>query len=130
MTKASLSPRRRRILDAATVVVADHGLRGLTHRAVDREAGLPEGSCSAYFRTRLTELKVDVQLNRRVAADELKGYDHVVVATDGLPLGAVPSAANVHDTRLFRHLLRLARVAARRGSAGESSSTRRPSAIS
>jgi transposase len=33
---------------------------------------------------------------------------HVVVATDGLPLGAVPSAANVHDTRLFRHLLRLA----------------------
>ena len=33
---------------------------------------------------------------------------HVVVATDGLPLGAVPSAANVHDTRLFPHLLRLA----------------------
>ena len=36
---------------------------------------------------------------------------HLVVATDGLPLGAVPSAANVHDTRLFRHLLRLAQVA-------------------
>ena len=35
---------------------------------------------------------------------------HVVVATDGMPLGAVPSAANVHDTRLFRHLLRLAQV--------------------
>ena len=35
---------------------------------------------------------------------------HVVVATDGLPLGAVPSAANVHDTRLFPHLLRLAQV--------------------
>ena len=34
-----------------------------------------------------------------------------VVATDGLPLGAVPSAANVHDTRLFRPLLRLAQVA-------------------
>src|SRR3954463_16287713 len=33
---------------------------------------------------------------------------HVVVATDGIPLGAVPSAANVHDTRLFRHLLHLA----------------------
>src|SRR5919204_2612440 len=33
---------------------------------------------------------------------------HVVVATDGLPLGAVPSAANVHDTRRFPHLLRLA----------------------
>jgi hypothetical protein len=36
---------------------------------------------------------------------------HVAVATDGLPLGAVPSAAYVHDTRLFRHLLRLAQVA-------------------
>jgi len=35
---------------------------------------------------------------------------HVVVSTDGLPLGAVPSAANVHDTRLFRHLLHLAQV--------------------
>src|SRR3954466_7302705 len=35
---------------------------------------------------------------------------HVVVATDGLPLGAVPSAANVHDTRLFPHLLHLAQA--------------------
>src|SRR3954469_15082931 len=35
---------------------------------------------------------------------------HMVVATDGIPLGAVPSAANVHDTRLFSHLLRLAQV--------------------
>ena len=36
---------------AATHVVAELGLRGLTHRAVDREAGLSEGSCSAYYRT-------------------------------------------------------------------------------
>mgnify|MGYP000293517988 CR=1 FL=1 len=36
---------------------------------------------------------------------------HLVVATDGLPLGAVSSAANVHDTRLLRHLLRPAQVA-------------------
>jgi Transposase DDE domain len=33
-----------------------------------------------------------------------------VVATDGTPLGVVASAANVHDTRLFPHLLRLAQV--------------------
>ena len=32
------------------------GLRGLTHRAVDAEAGLPEGSCSAYMRTRVALL--------------------------------------------------------------------------
>jgi hypothetical protein len=35
---------------------------------------------------------------------------HVVVSTEGIPLAAVPSAANVHDTRLFPHLLRLAQI--------------------
>lgn len=37
-------------------MVAEQGLRGLTHRAVDREAGLPEGTCSVYYRTRLALL--------------------------------------------------------------------------
>ena len=50
--REELSPRRREILAAATTVLAQQGNRGLTHRAVDREAGLPEGSSSAYFRTR------------------------------------------------------------------------------
>ncbi len=49
---SSASPRRRQLLDAALHVIADEGLRGLTHRAVDRRAGLPEGTCSAYLRTR------------------------------------------------------------------------------
>lgn len=49
---AELSPRRRQLMTAATVVVAEQGLKGLTHRAVDRQAGLSEGSCSAYYRTR------------------------------------------------------------------------------
>lgn len=51
-TPAGLSPRRRQLLDAAVEVVAEQGLRGLTHRAVDRRAGVAEGSVSAYFRTR------------------------------------------------------------------------------
>jgi len=46
------TPRRQQLLEAALHVIADEGLKGLTHRAVDRRAGLPEGSCSAYFRTR------------------------------------------------------------------------------
>jgi DNA-binding transcriptional regulator YbjK len=63
-----LSPRRRQLLDAALHVIADEGLRGLTHRAVDRRAGLPEGTCSAYLRTRhalqaaLTEYVADALL--------------------------------------------------------------------
>lgn len=36
---------------------------------------------------------------------------HLVIASDGLPLGAVASAANVHDTRMFPEWLRLALVA-------------------
>ena len=48
----ALSPRRRQLVEAALHVVAEHGLRGLTHRAVDRRAGLPQGSCSAYLPTR------------------------------------------------------------------------------
>ncbi|MFC7493898.1 MULTISPECIES: TetR/AcrR family transcriptional regulator [unclassified Nocardioides] len=63
-----LSPRRRELLDAALHVIADEGLKGLTHRAVDRRAGLAEGSCSAYWRTRsalqaaLTEYVADALL--------------------------------------------------------------------
>lgn len=52
MSVSTLTPRRRTILDAATQVIDDQGLRGLTHRSVDRAAGLPEGTTSAYFRTR------------------------------------------------------------------------------
>lgn len=58
---AVLSPRRQELVDAAVRVVARSGLRGLTHRAVDAEAGLPEGSASAYLRTRLALLTALVE---------------------------------------------------------------------
>ena len=48
--------RQEQLLAAAARVVARGGLRALTHRAVDAEAGLPEGSCSAYMRTRVALL--------------------------------------------------------------------------
>jgi AcrR family transcriptional regulator len=50
-------PRRDRLCDAAISLIARSGLRGLTHRAVDQTAGVPEGSTSYYFRTRLALLK-------------------------------------------------------------------------
>jgi DNA-binding transcriptional regulator YbjK len=62
--------RRRELLDAALQVVADEGLRGLTHRAVDRRAGLPEGTCSAYLRTKqLLLLAVAEHVAATLAAD-------------------------------------------------------------
>ncbi|MGV0759005.1 TetR family transcriptional regulator [Tistrella mobilis] len=41
--------RRRAILDATIGLLGTRGLEGVTHRAVDEAAGLPQGSCSYYF---------------------------------------------------------------------------------
>lgn len=44
--------RREVLLEAAITVVAEQGMRGLTHRAVEAQAGLPHGSTTYYFGTR------------------------------------------------------------------------------
>lgn len=44
--------RRRALADAGLTVLADEGARGLTHRAVDRAAGVPLGTASNYFSSR------------------------------------------------------------------------------
>lgn len=59
--------RRDAIADAAIHLVATRGLRGLTHRAVDTEAGLPPGSTSYYLRTRNALLTACV--NRMLTRD-------------------------------------------------------------
>ncbi|MFF3652676.1 TetR/AcrR family transcriptional regulator [Streptomyces sp. NPDC002181] len=46
------SNRRTFLADSAIDVLADEGIRGLTHRAVDRKAAMPPGTTSAYYRTR------------------------------------------------------------------------------
>ncbi|MBC2876395.1 MULTISPECIES: TetR/AcrR family transcriptional regulator [Streptomyces] len=60
--------RRILIADAALDVLADEGMRGLTHRAVDRAANLPPGTTSAYFRTRRSLL--DALVRRLVDLDQ------------------------------------------------------------
>ncbi len=52
MEAAVKTDRREVLLDAAIVVVAERGMRGLTHRAVETQAGLPHGSTTYYFGTR------------------------------------------------------------------------------
>ncbi|MDF2709027.1 MAG: TetR family transcriptional regulator, partial [Nonomuraea muscovyensis] len=44
--------RRRALADAAIDLLASSGVHGLTHRAVEKEADLPPGTASNYFRTR------------------------------------------------------------------------------
>jgi DNA-binding transcriptional regulator YbjK len=73
MPEPPLSPRMELLLTAALHVVAEHGLRGLTHRAVDREAGLPEGSCSAYLRTRKALVLALTQYVANSLAEDVEG---------------------------------------------------------
>ncbi|MFB7722586.1 MULTISPECIES: TetR/AcrR family transcriptional regulator [unclassified Nocardia] len=51
--------RRQALLDASIEVLAREGARGLTFRAVDKEAGVPAGTASNYFPNR-DELFVQV----------------------------------------------------------------------
>lgn len=44
--------RRNALADAGIAVLAREGSRGLTHRAIDEEAGVPPGTTSNYFRSR------------------------------------------------------------------------------
>lgn len=87
-----LSARRRQILDAAVTVLATQGWRGLTHRAIDRAAGLPEGSSSAYYRSRnalqaamaeyvVWQITADVETLAAELDEQPGDHDHAVAAT-------------------------------------------------
>ncbi|MGW2015293.1 TetR/AcrR family transcriptional regulator [Streptomyces sp. NPDC001927] len=66
--------------DAALALLVERGMRGLTHRAVDERAGLPQGSTSNHARTRQalleTAVRRQVELESSVLTlDELPGPD-------------------------------------------------------
>ncbi|MEU9021105.1 TetR/AcrR family transcriptional regulator [Actinomadura sp. NPDC048394] len=75
------SPRGELVADAAIAVLADAGMRGLTHRAVDRAAGLPAGSTSNLARTRAALLELalrrltEAERRRLAASTALQGAD-------------------------------------------------------
>ncbi|MEV0720448.1 TetR/AcrR family transcriptional regulator [Asanoa sp. NPDC050611] len=83
------------ITDAAIAIVAEQGMRGLTHRAVDGRAGLPLGTTSAYFRTRKALIE---GLVRRLA--DLDNADIAAQSLDPPPADFAESVAAVLDTWL------------------------------
>ncbi len=96
VSPSSSSPRQQTLLAAATRVLAAAGLRGLTHRAVDAEAGLSQGTCSAYFRTRLALLTaVAEHVAGTFAADiaEVTGRLEDGVSRSGVPTAPGPALA-------------------------------------
>jgi AcrR family transcriptional regulator len=68
--------RRDDVLDAAIEVLGQSGIRGLTHRRVDAEAGLPAGSTSNLFRTRDALLNAVVD---RFADRERRNWDEIAL---------------------------------------------------
>jgi DNA-binding transcriptional regulator YbjK len=77
------------LADAAIDLIADAGMRGLTHRAVDARAGLPQGTTSAYLRTRKALVEAVV---RRLADLDQRDLD-----TTELPAGIAAPALTASD---------------------------------
>jgi DNA-binding transcriptional regulator YbjK len=67
--------RQALLTDAAIRTLAQSGLRGLTHRAVDRAAGLAEGSTSYYFRTRDALLNATMARLAELSRAEIAAVD-------------------------------------------------------
>ena len=76
--------RRTAIADAAIEVLASGGSRGLTHRAVDRQLGIAEGSTSTYHRTREQLVQA--------AAERISELDLAAVVA-----ALTPQPATLHD---------------------------------
>ncbi|GGV94271.1 hypothetical protein GCM10015535_59290 [Streptomyces gelaticus] len=84
-TRTTGTSRADLIADTALALLAERGMRGLTHRAVDERAGLPQGSTSNYARTRQSLLEAAV---RRLAERETRA-----LAPGELPApGAAPDS--------------------------------------
>jgi DNA-binding transcriptional regulator YbjK len=88
---APVPSRAGLIADAALSLLAERGMRGLTHRAVDERAGLPQGSTSNHARTRQALLEVAV---RRLAEREARMLVPGELLTAGDPAGAATGLAH------------------------------------
>jgi AcrR family transcriptional regulator len=100
--------RRAQLADSGIDLLVESGVHGVTHRAVDRRAGLPAGTASNYFRSREALL---VAIARRVVerhqadmaeaarTDLASGKGGGVERAIGLISGALMLAAGPHRAR-------------------------------
>lgn len=83
------SERALVVAEAAITLLAERGMRGLTHRAVDEEAGLPPGSTSNLARTRSALLELALE---RLAEIEGAVFEPLLGTTERAATGAEPVA--------------------------------------
>ena len=85
--KPNPDQRRRDLCDTAIRLLADDGIKGVSHLKVDRKADVPDGTTSFYFRTRSALLQAIA-----VRVSELDLKDLTAAARSQAPLDA--AAAN------------------------------------
>ncbi|MCX4824814.1 TetR family transcriptional regulator [Streptomyces sp. NBC_01142] len=90
--------RAELIADAALTLLAERGMRGLTHRAVDEAAGLPQGSTSNYARTRQALLEAAVRRQAEREASVLTPHEMPV------PNGGMDGLVDALALALHRYL--------------------------
>lgn len=101
--KPNPDQRRRELCDAAIRLLADDGVKGVSHLKVDRKAGVADGTTSFYFRTRSALLQA---VAVRVAELDLK--DLTAATNSGPPDAQQPSGLatlvvrSASGTRLIR----------------------------
>ncbi len=80
--------------DAAIAILAERGMRGLTHRAVDEVAGLPPGSTSNHARTRAALLELTLA---RLAEREEAVFAAAATQSAAVPPVVSPDADEMAD---------------------------------
>ncbi|MEU9571998.1 TetR/AcrR family transcriptional regulator [Streptomyces massasporeus] len=96
MSTSTAGPSRSDLVaDTALALLAERGMRGLTHRAVDEAAALPQGSTSNLARTRQALLELAV---RRLADREAR-----VLALHEMPDPAAGTDSLVDALALAAH---------------------------
>jgi DNA-binding transcriptional regulator YbjK len=106
--------RRTEILDGALRVLAEQGMRALTHRAVDAAAALPAGSTSYYFRSRAAlvagcvERMLQLDLEQDMPAAEAAAVGGADALVDALTAIGVRMATSERHRTLARYELSLA----------------------
>jgi DNA-binding transcriptional regulator YbjK len=111
-----MADRRTEILDVALRVLAERGMRGLTHRAVDAAGALPAGSTSYYFRTRgalvggCVQRLLDRDLDEDLPVAEAASTGGPDALVDALTAIGVRMATVEHHRTVARYELSLAAV--------------------
>ncbi|MGY5127575.1 TetR/AcrR family transcriptional regulator [Streptomyces nigrescens] len=101
------APRHELIADAALDLLAERGMRGLTHRAVDQAAGLPQGSTSNLARTRAALLETAVRRLAEREAAVLTPREMPQPPAEGAgPDGMTAAVADALSLALHRYLSR------------------------